>query len=159
MKYSSNLWTPDLWTDTRVMKNPQIGGCTVFSKRSVDQFCLIFLSLQAKCEPCPVGYECSNTNGVSTISACPSGQYSAEWETTCSTCPTDHVCPPGGIPYRCRYGQKLESNRCVTEDSLISYSVCPAGWSCDSGTTDPNQVCPPGTYSYGSKKLFTQVDF
>ena len=102
----------------------------------------------SKCEPCPAGFQCS-TNSFA-ITACTAYvQYSPYGDSSCSSCPTDHVCPINGLPYRCRFGQSIDNNRCVDDASTIVYPDCPAGWECDTvnGVIDLVRPCEPGTYS------------
>ena len=100
----------------------------------------------AKCEPCPAGFSCATDSF--TLSACdPYVEYSQYGIATCEACPTDHVCPINGLPYRCRYGQEIENHRCIDKISSITYPTCPTGWECLDGTTTPIKPCEPGTYS------------
>ena len=99
------------------------------------------------CEP-----TISNPDSVNSydISACaPYTEYSPLGELNCSPCPADHVCPINSLPYKCRYGQTLSSNRCIDDKSSISYGQCPAGWDCrtNNGKIELVKACSPGTYS------------
>ena len=51
---------------------------------------------------CPAGYRC---DGVSSNTACTTGQYSLEGESACSSCPAGYRCPhPADTPAYCDSG-------------------------------------------------------
>ncbi|XP_071505048.1 uncharacterized protein [Diadema antillarum] len=130
---------------------------------------------QSDCKTCPAGFYCDNRLEPVVLyqnSTCPEGSYcppgtryqdefkcplgtysnltGLNESSQCSPCPGGFYCGEMGLTeattpcfagYYCRiYAQSSTPNQ--TTDA----NVCPVGYFCPEGTTEP-QSCPPGTYS------------
>jgi len=119
-----------------------------------------------ECLPCPGGMYCNRTASVSSWAMpCPAGWYCPEgtvspWSHQCTL---GHYCPGGtSAPVPCNngtYQDTVGSSICktvpagyysYTEDvsaGISTYTLCPAGSYCPSGSNSPVAfLCPPGTY-------------
>jgi hypothetical protein len=93
--------------------------------------------------PCAAGYTCPEGSTNNSVSRCPEGYYCAIGSGTPKICERGGYCPVmSGAPTLC---PARSYNNSTGGKSVMDCAVCPAGKTCDVGTSTPLD-CPIGHY-------------